>query len=422
MPIAIRCSGCAEVLKVPDHMAGRQGKCPRCGEVLKIPAAAASAAALNAPTQMASSSARQTKATITNEQVPAAQRRTAAARDDEDDARDEADDRPRGGRKNKKRKKSSLLLFGLLGGGCFGLFLVCSGFGVFGWWYFFSGGIGDELKFMPSNCQMVFSIRAEQLMKSEVYKELEREMPDVNKEKANFSKEVGLSAEDVEQAVIGVGSNSKDVVIVVRTKKAVEARDLRSRIKNSKHTETKVGKYLMQESPNDSQPSFAVVDKKLVVFGDKEPVRAVLQRDKKPEFSKNLQMAMKQVDFSKTIAFAADVQSSRSKAGEAFGMFGPNKDVLRSLEKTNAVAVQVKVGSDVRLDLTLFCQDAASANDVKKLIDGFLVMGRNQQGIPKEVADLLELNLKTDGNKVIGNNTFKVGPLIKLAKQKNSRF
>lgn len=44
-------------------------------------------------------------------------------------------------------------------------------------------------------------------------------------------------------------------------------------------------------------------------------------------------------------------------------------------------------------------------------------MGRNAKLVPKEVSDLMELNLKTDGNTVTGNNTFKVGPLIKLYKQ-----
>lgn len=36
MPIAVQCS-CGHRLNVPDHFAGKQGKCPKCQQLLKIP-------------------------------------------------------------------------------------------------------------------------------------------------------------------------------------------------------------------------------------------------------------------------------------------------------------------------------------------------------------------------------------------------
>lgn len=40
MPIAVQCT-CGQKLNVPDHMAGKQGKCPKCQQLLRIPSPAA---------------------------------------------------------------------------------------------------------------------------------------------------------------------------------------------------------------------------------------------------------------------------------------------------------------------------------------------------------------------------------------------
>lgn len=42
MPIHVTCSNCRTALQIPDHWAGKRGKCPRCQAVLEIPAPAAS--------------------------------------------------------------------------------------------------------------------------------------------------------------------------------------------------------------------------------------------------------------------------------------------------------------------------------------------------------------------------------------------
>ena len=424
MPISFRCSSCAQVLKVADTLAGGKGKCPKCGAVLLIPGTKTEAP--KAPARPEARKARPPQPAIIEEKAVPMRPRAAKAPSDDGDAVEEAVPRSRDVRKKKKRKSSPLLLFGLLGGSCALLLVMCSGVGGLAWWYFFSGGIDDDLKFMPNNCRMVASIRLDQLMKSDVFQELKREVPDVSRamSDADKSKELGLGVDDIDQIVVGVGTGPKDFIAVVHTKKAVTAAELRSKDPNVKYTESKVGKYLLLEPQDAFSPAFCVVDSKCILVGDKAAMRSVLSRDKKPEFSTNLQAAIKEVDFSKTIAFAIDTQSAASTLGGAadLGFFGGKNDMLSSLEKTTALAAQAKIASDVRIDLTLICKDAASANDIKKLIDGFLVMGRGNKMMPKEINDLLELHLKVDGNKVTGNNTFKVGPLIKAYKQQKGKL
>ena len=40
MPIEFACSGCSQLLHVPDNAAGKQAKCPKCSQILRIPTSA----------------------------------------------------------------------------------------------------------------------------------------------------------------------------------------------------------------------------------------------------------------------------------------------------------------------------------------------------------------------------------------------
>jgi phage FluMu protein Com len=431
MPITLRCSSCAQALKVPDNMAGRRGKCPKCGAVLVIPAAEE-----EEPEETARPTTRKARPTqraiIEEKAVPSRRRAAEATRDDDDETAEEAVPRPREVRKKKKKKqkKSSLLFYGLLGG-CFTLLLLGSGGGVLTWWYFFSRS-ADDLAYMPSACQMIVSIHMDQLLDSQALQELRREIPDVDKGiKVDFDKEMGLDPGDVEHIIIGSGPVPNTVICVIHTKKPVQVADLRA---HDTYTEKKVGKYVMHEHQHPMHPAFCVVDKKRVLVGNKGALEEALQRDKKAEFSKNLQEALKQVDFSKTIAFAADTPQNRpGPMGPGFPFMGGKNNLANVGKKINGFAIQATVGSDVRYDLTLLCLDAAAANEVKtaiegflgdiqKLINGFMALQGGNQAMQKEISDLLQLNLKVESTKVKGGNTVNVSALIKLYKQQKGKM
>src|SRR5687767_3644677 len=58
MPLSVRCS-CGKSLNVPDHLAGKRGKCPACGAAVEVRAAAPA----NKPAKPAPEDARPGRAT-----------------------------------------------------------------------------------------------------------------------------------------------------------------------------------------------------------------------------------------------------------------------------------------------------------------------------------------------------------------------
>ncbi len=418
MPITFRCAACAKILRVPDTMAGKKGKCPKCDAILQVPTESEDES--QAQPAPARRSPRPSPAAIVDKKALPPHRRIDKANDDEfADAPEEDTSRPRKKRKTKQRGMSTGLLVGLVAG-AFGLLLLCSGVGGLAWWYFSSSSASEDLVYMPNNCQFIVSMRNDQMMQSAATQEIKRAFPDVEKNlKADMGRELGISNDDIDRAIFGIGSTPKDVLIVLRTKGPFEVKEIASKIPNGNYTEAKVGKYRVHDAQNADLPSICMLEKNRFLVGLRNVVHEVLLRDKKPDFSKNMQEAMKCVDFSKSIALAADVQTLRSQPSltQNMNLLGGQKNLFDGLTKINAVALQVQVGADIRYDFTLLCQDATSASDLKKVVDGFLTLGRNSPLAPKEVKDMLELNLKVDANKLTGFNTIKVGPLIKLSKQ-----
>src|SRR5205085_3553362 len=153
MTIAFQCSGCGATLRVPDTMAGRRGKCPKCATVNRIPGE-------GGQVQTAPSPARPAPAP------------DAAAEGEEAGGAPE----PRPPKAARKRGNRTLLFVGL---GCGALLLVCMGLGGTGgflWWYL-SSPLGDELTYMPANAEVIASVRLDQLLASDAYKQVENEVP-----------------------------------------------------------------------------------------------------------------------------------------------------------------------------------------------------------------------------------------------------
>jgi hypothetical protein len=400
MTIAFQCSGCGTTLKVPDTMAGRRGKCPKCATVNLIPGAGGQVQA--APPKPKASAARPAKP-APEPDVP-----------DEEGA-EEAAPEPRPRRKGKKRRSRTMLLVGLGCGGA--LLLLCMGVGAgVGIWWYMSSPIGDELTYMPNNCEILASIRVDQLLASDAYKQVEREVPQLKQAIAGgeAEKEIGLQLSNIERVVVGgTMGNREQPIVAVRTKQAVKADDLVAKIKGKSFTNKKVGSYTLYEAGADG---FCVVSNKLVLFGPSGGVQAVLSRNKKPTFSAGLSAAMKEADFSKTIAVAVAVPQGGGKPAAGFGGFPLGGAALGGTEDVEGVVVQAKVTSDVSLTFMLLCKDAATATVAKRKLDEGLTKAKSAPGIPPDLRSLLDVKASVSGRKVTATMDIKVAPLIKTAK------
>jgi phage FluMu protein Com len=404
MTIAFQCSGCGVTLKVPDTSAGRRGKCPKCATVNLIPAVGGQVQTAPPTPRAAPRAAKPAPAP----DVP----------DEGEEAGAPPEPRPR--RKGAKKRRSRMMLF--VGLGCGGaLLLLCLGVGAgVGIWWYTSSPIGDELTYMPGNCEVLASIRVDQLLASDAYKQIEKEVPQLKQAVAggDAEKEMGLQLSNIERVVIGGALGNRDKpVVVVRTKQAVKAEDMVGKIKGKSFTGTKVGSYTLYESGGATGDGFCVAKKNLVLFGTSAALRLVLQRDKKPDFPAGLSAAMKEADFSKTIAVAvAPLQTSGAPAPPLGGFpmggamaFGQSKEV-------DGVVIQAKVASDISLSFLVLCKDAATATATKKKLDEELPKLKTNPMVPADLKSALDIKSSVSGRKLTATMEIKVAPLIKAVK------
>jgi hypothetical protein len=410
MAITFACPGCKQTYRVPDDVAGRKTQCRQCGVMLMIPSAAARPApppaAPIAPTPMAPPPPEAVWENVTQGPAETAPRNV----------------------KRRSRKKLFILL-----GAAFLVLGLClaSGVGVGLWWYLSPSGPGDELKYMPDDCQMLASVRVEQILKSDAYAELKREVPEAE-ELLKKDPKLLLPLDNI--AVISMGLSFKDAdnaIVVIQTKSAVSADDIKSHRKNESYQEKQVGRYTLYEG---GSASFCIADSKMVVFGKAAAVRKVLERDKKPELSEGMKAAIKQVDFSKSMVVAIntkDVQLPMSAvppdAAQAPGPIDlPNfyKNLENLIEEIEGVGLELQVRADMESTFTLICKDSKTAEDYRKLIDGIMVLVKKiamlvekDETTAKELGDSFDAwKCSTSGNKVVLKGKSKVGPLIKLYK------
>jgi hypothetical protein len=412
MTIAFSCPGCGKQFKVSENMAGRKAKCSACATVIQVPAASEQRIA---PAPGVRKSAR----------TPAA---PAADVGDEEV-------RPSRVRKTPKKKSSKMMLFALLGlGGVLSMCFCCvGGFVGLGYYgvvdpfdlnYRIAGGPPPEYKYLPDNCQMVAVVNLEEILESDAYKQAKKEVPEMEKS-INDDKQFGISASNIVRIVAGgnfEGKEGGDGVVVLRTKSAVKASDIESKKAPTKYKQIKEGDYTIYHADGQfGADAFCVADDKTVLIGKKDTLVKVLRRDKKPEFSEGLKNAMKQVSFKKSVALAVDVKSLQSKMpksnpGEPF-------DFNDFVGKAEGVGVQIEMGSDIDMTVTVLCKDDKSAEDLRKKIEGGLSWVKDLKGIDKDTKELIEgVKVSNSGSKCTASLRCKVDPLTKTMKKSKGPF
>src|SRR5205823_2405377 len=142
--------------------------------------------------------------------------------------------------------------------------------------------------------------------------------------------ESGINPDDIEQIVAGGTSNGNQYIAAVKSKKAIDIKDLLkgSDFKGKKIKEVKVGKYTVHEvegggaapgagapfgQPGQTEAMAACVpESNIAIMGPAKTVRAVLERGKKAQLSDALQAALNKTDLNQAVAFAIDAKSAMS--------------------------------------------------------------------------------------------------------------
>ncbi len=434
MTIRFACTGCGRTLRVADHLAGRKAKCPNCQTALYIPDGA--------------------EAGVTPAPAPA-KRRAAPPTEEPEDRSDEEQEpedrpdeeqepeRPRRRKKGKKKAKKSLLLPLLLIGGAGLLLLVGLGVtAIFVWPMIFGGGPQDDYFFMPDDTQIVGTIHVNQLMNSGAMQQAKSQIPAFGQQLSDASNQLGsINLNDIDQVLIGsqtiTNRSQPPFVMVIHFSKPVKPAEFEAAFQkqNITFTESKVGGFTLYDGKysNPGQieswpPAFVAADEKRIVLAESPILQAFLKRNKKPDLADKLQEAIKQTDFTSTIAFATYAKNAfpKSPPGRpgAPGGGNPFGPPTVSFDKVNALTVTAKVGTDIDVTATALCQDAAAAAElrdgVKKNVDFYrnalAVAAMFGKGLPPEVSDLLNLDFQMNGSTVAVSKAIKVAPLIEFAK------
>lgn len=406
MTIAFQCSSCGVTLRVPDAMAGRRGKCPKCGVINSIPDAGGQLQTAPSP-----------KAARPRKEAP-------APHEVDEGEEAAAEEKPRPRRKGAKKRGNRTLLFAGLGCGALLLLTCVGGGGVGVWWYVASSPIGDELTYMPSNCEYVAVTKVDQLVASDAFKQVENEVPQFKQALAggDAEKEIGLALSNVERLVIGGPlSNRDEPVLAVRTRQPVKAEDLTAKIKGKTFTPAKEGSYTLYDTGGVHGQAFCVVKKNLVLYGSGPALRVVLRRDKKPEMSDNLKAALKELDYKQTVTAAfAPLPSSGPAIGPPLGGRGGlpfgGAAVVAPPSGVEWGVLHARVGADVSINVVVQFKSPSDAANAKAQSDENMAKLRQFPLLPKDLGSAIDVKTSVKDRKVTATADIKVAPLIKSIK------
>jgi hypothetical protein len=296
-------------------------------------------------------------------------------------------------------------------------------------------------------CNFILSINFDAVHDGPYYQKLKTDIADFAAGERSFQEEIGLDPSNVGRVILSANllraGREGNPLVIIRTRKPVTAADIRASRKapnfkkDLSYNEIKVGEQTIVESTfhysfdqtGELQhgDAFAVVEDNMVLFGQSgEVLRKVLARGKQAELSPELQKAVKDVDFAKTmVLIVLKAAVNETTAREFQNDFGPlfgnaiNSEFLKKLESVSLEA-SLK-GSDAVVRGSLAIKDAQSASDVKKVVEAAQIALRGKlqamPRVPKDVLDAIDgVKFAVEGAKVNAAGQVKADPVVQWIK------
>jgi hypothetical protein len=239
---------------------------------------------------------------------------------------------------------------------------------------------------------------------------------ELDKTLAEMEKNTGLTPADIEQFVIGgtLGKTERTAVFMVRTRKALDLKDMLGKMPAWKGqiTEVKIGNYTTYQKPTPTSSdtgAVCAVDSRLFVLGSAAMLKAVLERDQKPEIPPGMQAALNAADFSKSVVVAVNVKDIPNKQAA----FQEIPEVAPFVDTVDAAVVEVDVTSAVQIQAAIVFNDGSKAYEARNKIDGLLARFKPQLAALAGTEARDALAVSSLGNKVTVSTRFHVDPLQK---------
>jgi hypothetical protein len=266
----------------------------------------------------------------------------------------------------------------------------------------------DQLHFVPDNPDFVAAVDVQGLLASEVYHKIDRAIQrqqggrGLSFAEAEVRREIGISWSDWTRVLVGGRFGDKvnappEITLAIQTRQPLRARDLLRKSKEGNFfTEEKVGPYTMYkyERGGRGEPfAFCVARESTLVLGPTAVVRQILRRDKAPTLSESLRSAMRQTDFSRTIALATGklpekLRESIMTQAPAVNPRLAQWSVLWDNYKGGTLEIQA--GADVRVKSVTFCPDAKAAREAATVAKGLIGLIRLLPEFPPALNDFAD--------------------------------
>jgi hypothetical protein len=287
---------------------------------------------------------------------------------------------------------------------------------------------GGDFKYLPADTNLLFVIRMDQLLASDVFKKMRKEIPMFDKEfEGVFLREFGFEIGNIERMTMGGNVKGERPIGIFHLKDAVKAETiLKARSaprfpgdKGTTFKEEKVGANTMYVPNQEFREAFCVLNDKTMVFGTTKALKATLEQDKKPDLPAGLQAALKEADAAATVTLAMDLKAVL--AAERPPMI-PGVDFDKVRDNVTGASLTVKLGNDIVIRGVAVCKDEKAAEEVKTQAEAFRTamieqLKKAPPGVPKELMDLPgKVKLSTNGNLGVATATVKDDVVIAFVK------
>jgi hypothetical protein len=264
---------------------------------------------------------------------------------------------------------------------------------------------GPDLRYAPDNANVLMVLRMDQLIASDGFKKLRKEIPELDKEfDSGFRKEFGFDTTNVEQMMRAAAVKNDPPLGAFHLKKGVDVKDVLKAREGlrGKHKEEKVGAVTLYVPERDADDAFCLPNDRTLLFGPAKTLKAVLERNKKAAVSDAVTAALKEADPAATLTVVMDVKAvfESDPPPEI-----PGVDFDKIKAGATGAALTVKVGTDVALRAAAVCKDAKAAEEVKTQAEalqkaGMEMMKKAPPGaVPKDVLELPgKIKFATKGN------------------------
>jgi hypothetical protein len=255
----------------------------------------------------------------------------------------------------------------------------------------------SALMYLPDNAFVIASFTPADVLSSNMFKLLVKEIPDIQKGLDEFKKESGFLLSDIARVTIGLNQlEAPGAVLIVDMVEPISLALLKANIKQLKNLafkEEKVGNfnYATATGPFGELIGFGLVTEKRFVTGPSaETVRAVLSRGGEAKLAGGMTEMINTADFTSNGVFLADASGINPQAKASIGnKLGPLALFVNAIQ---AMDIQVQIADNASLNLAAKCVDANTAITLTGMLDALLKQASADNPEAKMLADNVKMS------------------------------